>query len=258
MTPGEEVVKHALQFVGVHELNGTNTGSPQPDGWERRVYGSIGVPWCACYVSSMWEDILGKKNLDGLYSASTQLMFDTARAKGLMLRSPVVGCAFVYPGVHIGLVTKVLSDRVISSVEGNHGDAVATDQRAYGYGTGLYFIAPREIIRNSTPELPPERLYYVEDMSAEPILRGPWIGRKRRDAKLRSLSPERRKAARPVDLGKNKFGFLEGPRRLYGPYPKKEQRDATLQKLQAKFPGRPFRAVSKQHSYTANSLGKTT
>jgi hypothetical protein len=35
----------------------SNRGAPQPDGWENRVYGSSGVPWCACFaVCSAWDN----------------------------------------------------------------------------------------------------------------------------------------------------------------------------------------------------------
>lgn len=45
-------------YIGVHENpDGSNRGSPQPSGWQKRVYGSDGVPWCACFaVCSSWDN----------------------------------------------------------------------------------------------------------------------------------------------------------------------------------------------------------
>jgi hypothetical protein len=45
-------------YMGVHENpNGSNRGSPQPSEWQRRVYGTDGVAWCACFaVCSAWDN----------------------------------------------------------------------------------------------------------------------------------------------------------------------------------------------------------
>jgi len=45
-------------YIGVHENpDGSNRGSPQPTGWQKRVYGTDGVPWCACFaVCSSWDN----------------------------------------------------------------------------------------------------------------------------------------------------------------------------------------------------------
>jgi hypothetical protein len=44
--------------IGVHEApDGSNKGEAQPSTWQRRVYGSDGVPWCACFsVCSAWDN----------------------------------------------------------------------------------------------------------------------------------------------------------------------------------------------------------
>jgi hypothetical protein len=263
MTKGEQVAQHALSFAGhvAESPRGSNTGNPEPNGWERRIYGGIGVPWCACAVCSWWEDILGRDNLDGLRSASTQALYDIAVAKGLVLQKPVPGCAFVYPGVHTGIVTAVFNGTV-ATCEGNHGDRVATDVRAYGPGTGLYFIAPKVIKDEGWSPAQPERLYYIENLSADPILFGPWRTKKGRDAKLAKLPLARRKNARPVQVSPGKFGWLEGPRRLLGPWTSRDARDNALKRLQAAHPKTPYRTLSKvrngANSAAASPLGKTT
>jgi hypothetical protein len=36
---------------------GSNRGAPQPSGWQKRVFGSDGVAWCACFaVCSAWDN----------------------------------------------------------------------------------------------------------------------------------------------------------------------------------------------------------
>lgn len=53
----DEIAKWLDKYVGTSEdPKGSNRGEPQPSGWQRRVYGSDGVPWCACFsVCSAWD-----------------------------------------------------------------------------------------------------------------------------------------------------------------------------------------------------------
>ena len=258
-TPGEQVVAHALTFVGVHEVPwGSNLGRPHPEDWQG-FFGMRAVPWCGCFVAAMWRDVLGDHADQGIGSPGTQYMYDHARAIGAVINKPVPGCAFVYPGVHTGLVTHVLSGSVVATVEGNHGDQVATDSRAYGPGTGIYFVAPKAIRDNVAPQAPPARLYYIEDPSAAPILRGPWSTAKARDRVLSRLPLARRKAARPVSTPKG-FAFLEGPRKVFGPWTTAAARDNALASLRKHQPGRSYRPMSKaaDNHARANALGKTT
>jgi hypothetical protein len=52
-----KAVKQAASFIGVHESpRGSNRGSPQPSGWQKRVFGGDGVAWCACFaVCQAWD-----------------------------------------------------------------------------------------------------------------------------------------------------------------------------------------------------------
>jgi hypothetical protein len=45
------------RYLGTSERpSGSNKGHPQPSNWQKRVYGSDGVPWCACFaVCSAWD-----------------------------------------------------------------------------------------------------------------------------------------------------------------------------------------------------------
>lgn len=52
-----EIVRRARSYVGVVEHPaGSNKGTPQPSEWERRVVGSDGWAWCACFTVSMTWD----------------------------------------------------------------------------------------------------------------------------------------------------------------------------------------------------------
>ena len=52
-----KAVARARSFIGTHEVPaGSNKGSPQPSGWQKRVIGSDGYAWCACFVTCMaWD-----------------------------------------------------------------------------------------------------------------------------------------------------------------------------------------------------------
>jgi hypothetical protein len=53
----QQICEWLDKYVGTMENpKGSNKGSPQPSGWQKRVYGSDGVPWCACFaVCSAWD-----------------------------------------------------------------------------------------------------------------------------------------------------------------------------------------------------------
>ena len=258
MTPGEKVVAAAQKYLGVHERPyGSNTGSPQPNGWQAKPWGLSAVPWCGCYASAMYRE--AKVDDEGIGHPATQTMYDTAVAKRAVISHPVVGCYFVYPGIHTGIVTQVLSGNRVGTIEGNTADSVGTHVRAFGPGTGLYFLAPKALRGAAQVPPPPAMEFWIENTSAQPILRGPWRLKAVRDFNLKKLPPARRKAARPVRIGK-KFAFLEGPRRMFGPWPTSAARDNALKSLKKNRPGGAFRTFSKRHVDTtpADSLGKTT
>lgn len=54
----DEVVKNCRKYLGVSESPpDSNRGDPQPSKWQDRVYGSDGVPWCACFAVCMAWDV---------------------------------------------------------------------------------------------------------------------------------------------------------------------------------------------------------
>jgi hypothetical protein len=113
--------KHAAEYLGVAENPpNSNRGNPQPDGWENRVYGGSGVPWCACFSTCMVWDA----GIPGASSAAVSVIMDMAKKGQGMFRGwttdpskvhtadmVVIGCSTC----HVGLVV----DPPYGTIEGN-------------------------------------------------------------------------------------------------------------------------------------------
>lgn len=137
-------------YLGVHENpDGSNKGSPEPDGWEKRVYGSSGVPWCACFaVCSSWDN--GVKGSGTASVASNTSMAKSAQGiyKGYTTDPSKIHAgdhAFIGSD-HTGVVYDVASG---TTVEGNtsasggsqyNGGQVAKKSRGWGYWTGFGIV----------------------------------------------------------------------------------------------------------------------
>jgi hypothetical protein len=121
-----DAVARCRSHLGVRENPaGSNRGSPQPDKWQQRVYGSTGVPWCACFSTCMaWDS-----GVKGAGSAGVQVLVDMARQGTGMMRGyttdpgavlrgdfAIVGCT----SCHVGVV--VNSDDACHLIEGNGDD----------------------------------------------------------------------------------------------------------------------------------------
>ena len=151
-----QIKKWLDSYVGVSENpKGSNTGEPQPSTWQRRVYGSDGVPWCACFsVCSAWDNGISGSGTAGVYN-NVQL---AKQGKGIY-RGWTADASKVQPGDHMfigsdhtGVAYGTLqSDGTILGVEGNtsgtsssgsqwNGDVVAKKSRPASYwsaGFGL-------------------------------------------------------------------------------------------------------------------------
>lgn len=143
-------------FVGVTENpKGSNRGTPQPSEWQRRVYGSDGVPWCACFsVCSAWDNGVSGSGTASVYQ-NTQL---AKKGQGIF-KGWTSDPSKVQPGDHMfcgsdhtGVARGTLrADGTILGVEGNtsgqtsggnqwNGDLVAKKARSASYwsaGFGL-------------------------------------------------------------------------------------------------------------------------
>lgn len=76
-----EVVENCRRYLGVTESPANSNRGPQIDEWNRRVYGGVGVAWCASFATCMaWDG--GAK---GAGSAGVQVLVDLARqGEGIM------------------------------------------------------------------------------------------------------------------------------------------------------------------------------
>lgn len=93
----DDIVKWCHKYVGVKERPaGSNRGEPQPSGWQRRVFGGHGVPWCACFaVCSAWDN-----GVKGSGTASVQLNVNLARKGQGIYRGYTTDPRRVRPGDH--------------------------------------------------------------------------------------------------------------------------------------------------------------
>jgi hypothetical protein len=137
-------------YLGVHENpDGSNKGNPQPSKWQQRVYGSDGVPWCACFAGcSAWDN--GAK---GTVTAGVANNVSLAKQGQGIYRGWTNDPSKVHAGDHAFIGsdhTGVIYDASDSTtVEGNtsasggsqwNGGQVAKKKRGWGYwsaGFGL-------------------------------------------------------------------------------------------------------------------------
>lgn len=147
----DEIAKWLDKYVGTSENpKGSNTGEPQPSGWQRRVYGSDGVPWCACFsVCSAWD-----AGISGSGTASVYQNVQLAKKGQGIYKGWTSDPSKVKPGDHMfigsdhtGVARGTLqADGTILGVEGNtsgtsssgsqwNGDVVAKKSRPASYWT---------------------------------------------------------------------------------------------------------------------------
>ena len=125
-------VEIARSYLGVSENpSGSNRGSPEPSGWQQRVYGGDGVPWCACFSTCMAWDA----GAVGGSSAAVQYIMSMAQAGQGMFRGWTTDPANVLAGdmaiigcstCHVGLVAD--SADACHTIEGNTSPGVEGSQ----------------------------------------------------------------------------------------------------------------------------------
>jgi hypothetical protein len=139
------------KYLGVNENpSGSNKGSPQPSGWQNRVYGDDGVPWCACFaVCSAWDNGVTGSGTAGVAN-NTSL---AKQGKGIY-KGYTTDHTKVHAGDHAFIGddhTGVIYDRdSMTTIEGNtspgsegsqyNGGCVAKRQRGAGYWTGYGLV----------------------------------------------------------------------------------------------------------------------
>jgi hypothetical protein len=240
-SPGQRVIDAAMSRLGEHEDPWGSNRGPFVDMINAR-WGLRGTPWCGAFAS--WAYAEASVDDDGLCHPSTAIICQRARDKGAVWdgHHPIPpGAEWVNCGVHVALVVKDNGDGTVSTVEGNHHDAVALGRRAIA--DGLIVIPPA--IKDVAPPPPaPIPEYWLEDTAAQPKLFGPWRSKETRDEQLATIPADRRAHARKIRGAGGGYAWLEGARRLYGPWLDKEARDAAQQKLEQRL-GHGLRPFSR-------------
>jgi hypothetical protein len=147
-------VDNCRKYLGVSENPPeSNRGSPEPSGWQNRVYGDDGVPWCACFSTCMaWDS-----GVVGGSSAAVQYIVSMAQSGQGMFRGWTTDPANVLQGdmaivscttCHVGMV--VDSDDACHTIEGNtspgsegsqfNGGCVAERHRSRGEIVGWALV----------------------------------------------------------------------------------------------------------------------
>jgi hypothetical protein len=138
-------------YLGVSENPAnSNSGHPQPSSWQERVYGSDGVPWCACFaVCSAWDNGVSGSGTAGVYN-NTQL---AKQGQGIY-KGYTTDPSKVHAGDHAFLSddhTGVIYDAGdCTTIEGNtspgsegsqyNGGCVAKRNRGWGGWTGFGLV----------------------------------------------------------------------------------------------------------------------
>lgn len=138
------------KYLGVHENpDGSNKGQPEPSGWQKRVYGGDGVPWCACFaVCSAWDNGVSGTGTAGVWNNT-----DLAKKGQGIYRGYTTDPSKVRAGDHAFIGsdhTGVIYDaESLTTIEGNtsasggsqyNGGEVAKKSRGKGYWSGYGLV----------------------------------------------------------------------------------------------------------------------
>ena len=252
MTPGEKVAAQAERYVGVRENPmGSNRGKPYPEKWQAPWGMGTGWPWCAAFADAMYKEV-GVSD-DGIGHPSTAVMYQRAKARGAIVKNPMVGAYILWPGVHVGIVVRVYGNGVVLTVEGNAGDGVRYKRRST---SGCVFVAPKAVRVGNNPAAA-VRNYYLEDLRVKsPRFVGPWRTKAQRERALKNVKTH----VRRVRVGR-KYAAYIGPPKIYGPWATLSQRNAAKRVLEDRL-GRRLRPYSRPAKGApggrAQSMGKTT
>ena len=154
----------------------------------QRMYGLQGVPWCACFVGYVIANSKADSKFKGVASEIidpyTGTIWDRARKRGLThpgSGSVPEGSLFILPGKHVGLVWRTLNDGTFISIEGNSGDAVRSNRRAWADGWSAIILP-----NTGTPAKPKLVAGYGFD-DARVKVYGGWPSAFLRDGQMRAF-----------------------------------------------------------------------
>jgi hypothetical protein len=139
-TNGANVLAAAQSQVGQSEQPPGSNDGPALAVYRTAVAGSAaGQPWCATFASWAAAQAGVPVGDSGAGSASVEAIAAWAGRTGHLLPSsstPAPGDMILFGGRHIGIVESVNADGSLTTVEGNHGNAVTRAQRSPSEATG--------------------------------------------------------------------------------------------------------------------------
>ena len=137
----KELIRAAEKCIGVTEHGGNNKG-PEVERFQKAVDGKAqGEPWCAAFVQFCVKEIGSSLRATVVVYPSEHCMTIWGRTPGVhRYKSPKPGFLVIwnYEGStngHIGIVTKVIDEFTIETIEGNTSPDDKTIERE---GDGVY------------------------------------------------------------------------------------------------------------------------
>jgi hypothetical protein len=140
-TPGQRALAAAQAEVGVREEpDGSNDGARIAEYRTATAGSAAGVPWCAYFVSWAARQAGAPVGDQGQGYGAVEQIASWAGRTGRLLpagSTPQPGDLILFGGRHVGIVESVGLDGRLTTVEGNHQNAVQRVQRTIGDATGF-------------------------------------------------------------------------------------------------------------------------
>ena len=140
-TAGQRALAVASAEVGHAEFPPGSNDGPRVGQYRSAVAGSYhGAPWCAYFVSYAAAQVGTPIGHGGTGLGSVAQIEQWGRETGRLLppgAQPVPGDVVMYGHDHVGFVEAVHADGSLTTVEGNHLNAVSRVQRGAGEATGF-------------------------------------------------------------------------------------------------------------------------
>lgn len=267
-TKNDVVIAVASKYAGVSEQPKGGNRGPSIDRWQQHWGMGAGTaigpqPWCGMFISGVLREAsLLLKSQGGVTDIGHPSTWAMGQRKQYIIpwQKAVPGAVVVWPeggGTHTEmLIEQTGMNGVWRCLGGNVNDAVRWTTRDIRSGCTI-LCSPE--LKDYKPVVRTD--YWLEDTTANPVQRGPWLTQRGRDKVLATLPLDRQRKARKVRIGK-KYAFIEGSRRFYGPYPDRAARDRSQEVIESRL-GRRLRRFSKKvqpalSSLVPESLGKTT
>lgn len=136
-----ELIREAERWIGTTEVGGNNKGEAVAR-FQKAVDGKAqGEPWCACFVQFCISEVVASFQPTLVMAKSEHCMTIWSRTSGVhRYKSPKPGYIVIwnYEGTangHIGIVTRVIDEFTIETIEGNTSP---DDNRIEREGDGVY------------------------------------------------------------------------------------------------------------------------